>query len=84
MYSMSSLQETCYGIYQTFVTSHMVTNAQHAWVSRELLRRMLTYFHLHYVGEMPQDGELTLFFFFQLRFLTLLSPQTLNTTFQTF
>ena len=56
---MSSLQETCYGIYHTFVTSHMVTNAQHAWVSRELLRRILTYFHLHYVGEMPQDGELT-------------------------
>jgi len=58
IYTWSTIQDTVYGIFHTFVESQFVTNTEHTWESKELLRRIVTYYHLHFVEEKKsQRGE---------------------------
>lgn len=43
-YTCSTIRETCYGLLHTFVASSLITNTHHTAASRDILRRLLTYF----------------------------------------
>jgi hypothetical protein len=60
-YSWSTMRETCFGIFNTLPASRYLTNGRHEslhdWQSRELLRRIVTYFHMHFVEGVSQAGK---------------------------
>lgn len=56
-YSWSTMRETCFGIFNALLASRYVTNGQRDWQSRELLRRIVTYFHMHFVEDVSQAGK---------------------------
>jgi hypothetical protein len=62
VYTWSTIQDSVYGIFHTFVEGLYLTNSEHTWESRELLRRMVTYYHLHFVQKKSQRGEFQLSF----------------------
>lgn len=54
-YAASTIQDTIYGIFHTFVSSTYVTNAVHKAASEKLLSRMLIYMYNHLI--MPTDVD---------------------------
>lgn len=43
-YASSTIRDSCHGLLHTFVASSLLTNTEHTAASRDLLRRMLTYY----------------------------------------
>lgn len=48
-YATSTLRDTCYGMYHTFVAGSIVTNAQHTKHAFMLLSRLLAFFENHFL-----------------------------------
>lgn len=55
-YSWSTIKDTCYGILHDFGTGLFFSSAERLWDSRELIRRIVTYFHMHFVEGRSQSG----------------------------
>jgi hypothetical protein len=56
LYSWSNIKDTCYGILHDFGTGIFFSSAERVWDSRELIRRIVTYFHMHFVEGRSQSG----------------------------
>ena len=56
LYSWSTIKDTCYGILHNFGTGLFFSSAERVWDSRELIRRIVTYFHIHFVEGRSQSG----------------------------
>jgi hypothetical protein len=48
-YATSTISQSIYGIFYTFVASSVVTKTEHTWASRLLLQRLVIYIHDHVV-----------------------------------
>jgi hypothetical protein len=48
-YSTSTLRDTCYGMFHTFVAGSIVTNAQHTKHAFMLLSRLLAFFESYFL-----------------------------------
>ncbi len=44
-YATSTIRESCYGLMHSFIAQRVLSNASHEVESRELIRRMITYYH---------------------------------------
>lgn len=55
-YAVSTLRETCHGLLHTFVASTLITNTDHTTGSRDLLRRLLTYFWIAFRSDYLAAG----------------------------
>ncbi|KAJ3507583.1 hypothetical protein NLJ89_g6218 [Agrocybe chaxingu] len=49
-YATSTIRETCFGIIHSFVASRYISNTEHERESRELLRRLVTYYQSVYTN----------------------------------
>lgn len=43
-YATSTIQDSCFGVFHTFVSSSTITNTEHDIDSRRLLRRLLLFY----------------------------------------
>ena len=48
-YASSTIQDVCYGVYHSFVSGMLVTNTEHTVASRQLLCRMLAFYHKYLI-----------------------------------
>lgn len=48
-YATSTLRDTCYGIFHSFVSGTLTTNTDHCLHAMQLLARMVVYYHQHFV-----------------------------------
>ena len=48
-YATSTLRDTCYGMFHTFIAGSIVTNAQHTKQAFMLLSRMVAFFESHFL-----------------------------------
>jgi hypothetical protein len=56
-YSTTTLKDTCYGMYHTFVAGSIVTNAQHTKEAFMLLSRLLAFFENHFLSSRNDDDD---------------------------
>lgn len=49
-YATSTLRDTCYGMFHTFIAGSLITNAQHSKHAFMLLARLLAFFEHHFLG----------------------------------
>ena len=48
-YASSTIQDACYGVFHSFVSGMLVTNTEHTLASRQLLCRMLAFYHKYLI-----------------------------------
>jgi hypothetical protein len=56
LYSWATMRDTCFGILHDFGTGLFFSSAERVWDSRELIRRIITYFYMHFVEGRSQSG----------------------------
>jgi hypothetical protein len=59
-YATSTLRDTCYGMFHTFVAGSIMTNAQHTKNAFMLLSRLIAFFESHFLGSNNIHSELDL------------------------
>ncbi|KAF8814388.1 hypothetical protein BYT27DRAFT_7059441, partial [Phlegmacium glaucopus] len=53
--SWATITDSCISIFHSFSKPSIFQRASSLWDSRELLRRMVAYYHLHFVQNIPQS-----------------------------
>lgn len=55
-YAMSTIRDTCFGIYHTFVGGTSLTNTEYSLHAQQMLTRMLFFIHNSFVHKGSADG----------------------------